>query len=247
MRLVLGAACAALLAAPASAQAWRRYFHEPKSPARIASACPESDPVVVGGTQGYAGGLRTGNCFVAIHPSSTPGMIYRSFVFFGDGLMMVFSSYGEGGTTSTMTSAREFFFFPRKGAPTLTMDSKAGMVSVRMSDGGRADIAPPTALLSGLERGRAVVSPRVDRAERGGVEIPSYNGLMLDAGFRVGESPSGRPDASSIFRGAEGKTCMVKNREIFNYSSNGDHAFKFTDAQLSAWLKTSCPDLSVGF
>jgi len=173
-------------------------------------------------------------------------MIYRSYVFFGDGLLMVFSSYGEGASSKT-TSAREFFFFPRRGAPDLTMDPKAGIITVRMSDGGRADIAPATAQLSGLERGSAIVSPKIDPSERGGVEIPAYAGLMLDAGFRVGESPSGRPDEVSTFRDAEGRTCAVANRELFNYTPNGDHAFKFTDPQLSARLRTACPDLIVGF
>lgn len=206
-----------------------------------AAGCPRSEPVVIGETQGYADGLASGKCYVSIDPTETPGLVYRSYVFFGDGLLMVFNSYGK------TTSAREFFFFPRRGAPELTMDSKAGAVSVRMSDGGRADIAPATAQLSGLERGTAAVSPRIDPAERGGVEIPRYAGLMLDAGFRIGESPSGRPDAASTFRDAAGRVCTVANRELFNYTSDGDHSFKFADAGLSAWLKTACPELNAGF
>ena len=239
------AGCAALFAVPSSAQVWRDYVRESPS-FQTAAACPHLDPVVIGGTQGYADGFSSGLCYVSIHPSSTPSMIYRSYVFFGDGLLMVFSSYGEGPSSKT-TSAREFFFFPRRGAPELTMDPKAGAVSVRMSDGGRADIAPATAQLSGLERGHAAVSPRMDPAERGGVEIPNYAGLMLDAGFRVGESPSGRPDGDSTFRDAEGRSCSIANRELFSYTPNGDHTFKFTDAGLSAWLKTACPALQAGF
>ena len=235
----------ALFAGPACAQAWREYVHPPVS-SLFGTACPHSDPVVIGGTQGYADGFSSGLCYVSIHPSSTPGMVYRSYVFFGDGLLMVFSSYGDGPSSKT-TSAREFFFFPRRGAPELTMDAQAGSISVRMSDGARAFIAPASAQLSGLERGRAIVSTKIDPAERGGVEIPNYAGLMLDAGFRVGESPSGRPDENSLFRDANGRTCSAANREIFNYTPNGDHAFKFTDAQLSAWLQRACPGLSAGF
>ena len=245
MKSFIAVAFASLLAAPSSAQVWRDYVGESPS-FQNAAACPHLDPVVIGGTQGYADGFSSGLCYVSIHPASTPGMVYRSYVFFGDGLMMVFSSYGEGPSSKT-TSAREFFFFPRRGAPELTMDSSAGAVSVRMSDGARAYIAPATAQLSGLERGRASVSPKIDPAERGGVEIPAYAGLMLDAGFRVGESPSGRPDGTSTFRAAEGRVCAVANRELFNYTSNGDHALKFTDAQLSAWLRRACPGLIAGF
>ena len=235
----------ALFAGPACAQAWREYVHPPVA-SLSGTACPHLDPVVIGGTQGYADGFSSGLCYVSIHPSATPGMIYRCYVFFGDGLLMVFSSYGEGPSSKT-TSAREFFFFPRRGAPELTMDADAGAVSVRMSDGGRAYIAPASAQLSGLERGHAAVSAKIDPAERGGVEIASYAGLMLDAGFRIGESPSGRPDSTSTLRDAEGRICAVANRDLFSYTSNGDHSFKFTDAQLSTWLKTACPNLLIGF
>jgi hypothetical protein len=116
-----------------------------------------------------------------------------------------------------------------------------------MSDGARADFEPASAQLSGLERGSVTVAPKIDPAGRGGVEIPRYAGLMLDAGFRIGESPSGRPDAASTFRDVSGRQCTVKNSGLFSYSSDGDHAFKLTDAQLSVWLKTACPGLNPGF
>jgi hypothetical protein len=233
-----------LAAAACAGHLWCSYVR-PLPAVKAAESCPASAPVVVGGTQGYSGSIGSGLCFTSIDPTDTAGMIYRSYAFFGDGLLMVFSSYGEG-SSSKMTSAREFFFFPRRGAPELTMDPKAGTVSVRMGDGARADFAPASAQLSGLERGAVAVSPRIDPAERGGVEIPRYAGLMLDSGFRLGESPSGRPVETSTFRDAGGRTCTVKNGELFAYA-NGDHSFKFTDAQLSAWLRTACPDLNAGF
>jgi hypothetical protein len=41
--------------------------------------------------------------------------------------------------------------------------------------------------------------------------------------------------------------CAVKNRELFDYTPDGKHAFKFDDARLSAWLSTRCPGLHAGF
>lgn len=236
MKTLLAAACAGHL--------WCAYVR-PLPAVKTAQTCPRSAPVVIGGTQGYSDGIGSGLCFTSIDPTDTANMVYRSYALFGDGLLMVFNSYGEG-PSSKMTAAREFFFFPRRGAPELTMDAKAGTVSVRMSDGARADFAPASAQLSGLERGSVRVASNVDPAGRGGVEIPNYAGLMLDAGFRLGESPSGLPNATSTFRDAYGKTCSVKNADLFAYA-NGDHSFKFTDAQLSAWLRTACPDLTAGF
>ncbi len=89
----------ALCAAPASAQVWRSY-----APARVSSAlasvpCAELKPVVVGGTQGYADAQSSGICYVSIDPmSSPPGLVcpHRSYVFFGDGLLMVVQlPYGD--------------------------------------------------------------------------------------------------------------------------------------------------------
>ncbi len=247
MKTILAAAAlATFAAAPSSAQVWRGYVHPPIAP-RDGWTCPQSGPVIIGKTQGYADSLSSGQCFVSIDPTETSGLVYRSYIFFDDGLLMVFSSYGDGEADSNMTSAREFFFFPRRGAPALTMDPQARTISVRMSNDRGAEFDPASAQIRELERGSVRVSPNIDPAERGGVEIPRYAGLMLDAGFRIGASPSGLPDGTSTFRSSRGESCAVKNRDVFSYTADGDHAFKFTDAELSAWLLNACPGLHAGF
>jgi hypothetical protein len=209
------------------------------------ASCAIRKPVVVDGTQGYADALSNGECFVAVSPSNIPNMIYRSFNFFDTGLLMVFSSYG-GGTNSTSTSAREFYFFPRSGALDLRMDEKAGTVTVTTAGGDEIGIDPATAQIRSFSRGEVTVSKRIDPAERGGVEFPHYDGLILDTGFKIGGSPATSPDGESMFRGAYGQLCKVGNREIFAYVGR-EHSFKFDDAQLSAFLKKRCPALHAGF
>lgn len=234
---------ALVLPVSASAGLTRAMF----APSKRGSACPRIDPSHVGNTQGYADGFSSGKCYVSISSMLVTDLVYRSYAFFSDGLLMVFNSYGDGEDSNpNLTSAREFFFFPRTGAMALEMDKAGGAISVVMNDGGRAVIDPATSQIGSLERGSVTVSPRIDPAERGGVEITSYAGLMLDAGFRMGESPSGRPNADSTFRDAQGHLCTVKNNELFNYA-NGEHELKFTDAQLSAWLKKRCPNIVAGF
>jgi hypothetical protein len=115
-----------------------------------------------------------------------------------------------------------------------------------MGDGGEVVFDPATSQIKSLSKGDATVSPRIDPADRGGVEITSYAGLMLDGGFRMGESPAGRPNADATFRDAQGHLCTVKNSELFTYA-NGDHAFKYTDAQLKTWLATRCPAITPGW
>ena len=240
---LLAAAC--LLPRPASAQAWRSYFKSSSSIKAAPPACPAVAPQVIGATQGYADTVQGTECFVSIDPTDTMSMVYRDYAFFSDGMMLVFNSYGpqEG---PTMTSAREYYFFPRAGLPRLEMNAKAGAVAVLMADGGRAEFAPPTAQISALDRGDVTVSPSLARSARGGVEITHYRGLLLDAGFRLGELPSGLPNGQSTFYTAAGQTCTVTNSEIFVYKGY-DNSFKFNDAALSAFLKKRCPALTVGF
>lgn len=240
---LLAAVC--FLPRTASAQAWRSYFKASSSSKATASACPAVAPQVIGGTQGYADTIQGTECFVSIDPENTLSMIYRDYAFFSDGMMMVFNSYGpqEG---PTMTSARQYYFFPRTGLPQLKMDAKAGTVAVIMTNGGRATFNPATAQIAALDRGDVTVSPSLARSARGGVEITHYRGLLLDAGFRLGELPSGLPNGQSTFYTAAGQTCTVTNSEIFVYKGY-DNSFKFDDAALSAFLKKRCPALTVGF
>jgi hypothetical protein len=128
----------------------------------------------------------------------------------------------------------------------LHMDEKAGTVSVTMADGDEIAVDPATAQIRSSSRGEVTVSLRSDPAERGGIEFPRYDGLMLDTGFKIGGSPATLPGGESVFRSAYGQLCKVGNREIFAYAA-GEHSFKFTDAQLSAFLKKRCPALHAGF
>lgn len=209
------------------------------------AACPAQDPLRVGGTQGYAG-RNAGKCFVFIRPMNDDDLVYRAHVFYDTGLLMIFSSYGPGEDVGRLTSAREYYMFPRRSAPRLDMDVSARTVSVLMADGRRAIFNPATAQFAALD-GDVAVSPVVDPAVRGGVEITRYAGLLLDLGYRQGAQPSGRPEGDATFRSPHGQFCTVKNSELFDYAPNGEHAFKFTDARLSAWLRQRCPALPVDF
>ncbi|MDE2292020.1 MAG: hypothetical protein KGL53_08050 [Elusimicrobia bacterium] len=231
------------LALPSHAQAWRSYVKHAAS-FQAAASCPRVQPVLAGGTQGYADQLASGPCFVSITPADTNGLVYRDYAAFSDGMLLVFNSFGDGQDTSKYTGAREFYFFPRRQAPTLAIDPAAPSVAVTMADGGRLTFDPATAQPTSVDRGSVTAAPRVERGNKGGVEFPSYAGLMLDAGFRMGELPSMRPDAESVFRDANGNACAVKNSEVFAYAG-GDRSFRFDDAGLKAFLAKRCPTLSV--
>lgn len=242
MNFALAAAVAVAPSAPRNIS----EFLKGASSARPASACQVVRPVHAGGTQGYADQMGSGACFVSIHPNNTVDLVYRNYGVFSDGMFLVFNSFGDSEDTAKDTGAREFYFFPRAGVPTLHIDPAAPSVSVTMVDGGVVTFDPATAQPSAVDRGAVVVAGTVDRGNKGGLEFPSYAGLMLDAGFRMGELPSGKPNNDSTFRDAAGKTCTVKNNEVFAYA-DGDRSFKFDDAALKTFLAARCPALTVSF
>ncbi|MBI5203132.1 MAG: hypothetical protein HY925_16195 [Elusimicrobia bacterium] len=229
-RLPVAALLAVLFAASASAQQWKPLVRDAGKGAQNLQ-CVRKDPAHAGGTQAYADEIGAGKCFVSVH-GMAGGMVYRDYAFFSDGMLMVFNSYGDGEDTRRFTSAREFYFFPRANAPDVDLDPAAPSVVVTMANGDRVTFNTDDAQIASVGRG--------------GVEFPSYNGLMLDVGFRMGELPSGLPNGDATFRSAYGQTCTVKNKELFTYAS-GDRALKMTDAELSLWLKTRCPGLYVDF
>lgn len=204
-----------------------------------AAACVRVPPRHVGGTQVYAGGF-DGKCFVSVQPNNSVDLVYRSYTFYSGGLLMAFSSYGPGDDVARLTSAREFYFFPRLQEPVL--DPAAGVVAVTGVDGRRVGFDAATAQVASLD-GDVSVSPVVDPSVRGGVEITRYAGLLLDAGYRQGGQPTGRKNGNSTFRAPQGQTCTVANTEVFAYMPDGEHELKFDDAALKAFLASRCPQL----
>ena len=239
-------ALAAALSVAPPAPATIAEFLKAAAVPRPAAACPQVRPVHAGGTQGYADALASGMCFISISPNGSSGLVYRNFAVFSDGMFLVFNSFGDSEDTAKDTGAREFYFFPRAGLPVLHIDPAVPSVSVTLGDGGAIVFDPATAQPRSVERGSVSVAGAVDRGNKGGVEFPSYAGLMLDAGFRMGELPSGRPNAESVFRDAGGRLCVVKNNEVFSYA-DGERTFKFDDAGLKSFLAARCPGLAAPF
>jgi hypothetical protein len=215
------------------------------APPASAASCVPGARVTVRGTEAWVAQLLAGPCYVSVRPVWSPGMVYRDYAFYEGGLLLAFSSYGDGG--SEMTSGREIRFFPRLGLPALDADPAKGALLVSMSDGARVAFDVDKAAPASVDRGEVRIASRVHPDERGGVEFPSYRGLILDSGYRRGEMPSGRRGAESVFRDASGRLCAVRNDEVFVYNEDGNPEFRFADAELSAWLKTRCPSLEPGF
>lgn len=179
-------------------------------------------------------------CFVSVKTTETPSLIYRSFIFRETGKLLIFNSYGPG-PSETKTGARVFYFFPRQKIPSFSISASTVTVA-----SGTALALVFDAVSGQLIKGVSAVvneDPKISADNQGGLEIHSYSGLMLDAGFQLGSDPSANEQGSSIFRDVKGQSCLVKNSEVFNIDTDGESTFKFTDQRLAKFLAQRCPGL----
>jgi len=181
-------------------------------------------------------------CLLDLHPMNVEDMRYRDYLFTGDGLFMVFNSYGEGPASST-TGARMFYLFPRRFAhPAMAIDSH-GNVHVRLVSGHILSMSAGSFRLKSLSDGKIKESVELNSKNKGGVEIQLDKGFFLDTGFTMGQAPNSSETRASSFIDSQAKTCTIKNREVFAYQGD-DVDFKFTDDELSGFLKNRCPQIT---
>ncbi|MNK08048.1 hypothetical protein D3C87_259720 [compost metagenome] len=184
-------------------------------------------------------------CFISVHPlDSYYDMVYRDHLFTSDGLLMVFNSFGPGEDSSS-TGAREFFMFPRPQKEiTHQWDTENKLLTITHVTGDKFVFDARKARLVSMTRADVSVASSVDPKNRGGIEITNFQGLMMDGGWSVGSSPTGNKRGVSQFKDSAGKTCNVKNSDLFRYTSGGDAILRYKDdASLQKFLKGQCPQL----
>lgn len=184
-----------------------------------------------------------GVCFLSVGNFKSSGLVYRNYLFTSDGNLMVFNSFGWGDDSGS-TGARDFYMFPRPLVKaTFQWNDTARHLEVTDVTGGRSYFSYETAELIQLEKGQISVDPKVHPDNRGGVEIRSYQGLLLDIGWAMGRSPTQNPSGWAIFTDRKGQSCRVQNRNIFRYGSDGDVFFRYSDRDLARYLARACPKI----
>jgi hypothetical protein len=164
-------------------------------------------------------------------------MIYRSYLLTSSGMLMVFNSYGNG-PSSTHTGAREFFFFPREEFfNKIIVDTKALTIPINHL----ATFKFETTRLRLIEQPnlKFATDSKVNRQNRGGVEVIKYAGVYLDAGFQMGQSPTQNPENKSRFINPQKQICVVKNKDVFDYKN--DDMFLRGDSVLKKTVQVLCP------
>jgi hypothetical protein len=181
-------------------------------------------------------------CFVSVGNFKTEGGVYRNYLFTSDGELMVFNSYGWG-NDSDDTAAREFFFFPRSSNLAFNWNEQSRQLEVTGASGDQFFFDYEEAQLVSMSKAQVQLAADVSKTNKGGVEILKYQGLMMDGGFKIGSAPTSSRSGNSVFKDSVGATCTVKNTALFTYESDGDVIFKYTDKDLSVFLKRICSKL----
>jgi hypothetical protein len=184
-----------------------------------------------------------GDCFMSVLPVGS-GILYRSYLF-TRGSLMVFNSYDDSVPSSSGSGARLFYFFPRNQTPNIEV--AGDLAQVKSSFNGIGFEINSKDNTSGFTGITAKVDSAVNATNAGGVEILSSPTLWLDIGFSEGHDPSVERNRTAVFHDVNGKTCKVKNSEIFDYYSDGDDAIKYSDADLKIFLAQRCPSLTVNY
>jgi hypothetical protein len=180
-------------------------------------------------------------CLVQVTPLNKPELHYREYVFDERGRFLVFNSLP--GDYETATGRRNFFFFPRKQPPSFVLGSDGNPV-VTLSSGQEVTFNAASARIAAFSGVQFTENPAVTLDDQGGVEIQRFPGILLDTGWKIGGPAYHDALGSSTFRDPAGKTCTVKNEEIFDYKDAiyDEPLFKYqTDKELELYLSRRCP------
>lgn len=187
----------------------------------------------------------TGNCYISVRPLNPKNLLYRSFLFTNDGMLMVFNSFGPG-TVSETTGAREFYLFPRLTAfPQLEIRSN-GDIAVRAQSGHEFLFNAELYQLTAVSEADVTEDLNVTKKNKGGVELKLHRGLLLDLGFTMGQSPADEASRSVFFKDVQNQQCVIKNRDIFTYRDDEVYLEK-SDAQIKKQFRPVCSKLNFGF
>jgi len=183
-------------------------------------------------------------CMMTLSPRDSNDMTYRSFLIQDSGMFMVFNSLGNG-PENTSAGAREFFFYPRSQEMDFKYDAAAKQVSITGPSGKVFVFNTQKTILVSITGADFKVDYDINANNAGGIEITKNDGFYLDAGFKLGQSPTQNPSRKIAFRDAAGNSCLVKNSEVFKYTADQDVTMKFNDAQTKTFLARRCKNLKL--
>lgn len=177
---------------------------------------------------------------------------YRTYSFNTEGGLMIFVRTDDSERLSRATGSRTFFLAPRtpdtepRVTDVGTTDEGEGTIRIVGPAGQSAVFSTVTAQMLSLDGYDAKVASEITLANQGGVELKARPGsILIDTNWKTGGTgyDQNRSTALSPITDGAGRSCKVKNTQLFRYADGEGHYRFKTDAQLAEFLKTSCPSL----
>jgi hypothetical protein len=179
--------------------------------------------------------------------SDVATLIDRSMTFTDTGLLQVFNGFA-GTKTSNSTSTRVYYLFPLRTEKKITA-----------IDGNHLSLTHPSGVQFDFDKNgnptssdiKMKVNPEINSKNNGGVEIESYpKGIVVDAGYRIGESPIINPEAKVTITDKNLKKCTLKNSEYNKITGSKKLGFEAqliykTNGELHKFLAKRCPTLDI--
>lgn len=181
-------------------------------------------------------------CRMMISSDRTDSTSYRNLTFTDEGLIQVFSNF-PGTTNSNSTGARVFYLFPLKTQKT-----------IKEVDSTHLSLKHPSGADFVFDQNGHVSSPqlkmKVDRnvnsKNKSGIEIETFSkGLVVDLGYRQGNTPTVNKDAPVTITDKSGKTCKMINSDINRISKDHVELIYKTNEAMYAFFKKRCPQLDL--
>jgi hypothetical protein len=181
-------------------------------------------------------------CRVMINADHTNDISNRNFTFTDEGMIQVFSNF-PGTTNSNSTGARVYYLFPKR--------VEKGISSY---DSSHLSFTHPSGAELNFDKSGRVSSPDlkmtvskdINSQNKSGVEIQSYSkGIVIDLGYRMGNTPVLNKNASVTITDKNQKKCSMVNSDI-NKINKDDYEFIYkTNADLYKFLSKKCPGLDL--
>lgn len=193
-------------------------------------------------------------CTLSVY-GDNPNQSYRRFGFGSDGQVSVFMQ--PGGNSQKLNSSMSFLLFPFGELPTADY-KEDGKIKIKSGSGQNWSFNSQTALPTALSGCDLQVSPKFSLQDSG-VKIKSCkNHLVIETPAEVGGEYIAYPDKSLTIRDPKGKSCQVKNSDLYNHIKKPNSQYKDklgryydvklkykTNKELADNLKKLCPSLDV--
>lgn len=181
-------------------------------------------------------------CRVMIAAERKDDKSYRNLTFTDEGLIQVFSNF-PGTTNSNSTGARVYYLFPFKTQKKINEANESGLKMTHTSGAKlnfdqNGKMSSPDLVMK--------VDSDVNSKNKSGIEIESFSkGLVVDLGYRMGNTPTLNKDAVATITDKNKKKCTMKNSDINKITKDEVQLIYKTNEALHGFLSKKCPGLDI--